>query len=213
MGTSNFAYKDTLYAVEIEDEFDVENLAENIHELMNDLDKTAKSKNKNLELDIYALNKPEWNKSNSRIERNFSSKHHGDVRVKSTFMGIDLDLTLQVLIRNGYYEHVNIDYDWMLEVEGLESCEDEDAAFILEWLDTDHLPAGLVAMNTKNLDKRLDGMKALALEAYHHIGKKLGTEYNMTARFSNGETMFAQAELKTKKLEHLVIKPLPAKVA
>lgn len=205
MGTSNFAYKDTLYAVEIEDEFCHESLAESIHDLMSELGTNAKAKNKNIELDIYPLDKPTWSKSNSRLERNFSSKVFGEVRVKSTFMGIDLDLTLEILVRNGYYEHVNIDYDWQLDIEGIESCEDEDAAYILDWLDVDHLPAGLVAMNTKNLDKRLDAMKALALEAYHHIGKYLGTEYNMTARFSNGETMFAKADEKAEKLEHLRI--------
>ena len=205
MGTSNFAYKDTLYAVEIENEYDIEDLAENLYELMEKLDKKARAVNKKIDLDIYPLKKPEWLRDNSRIERNFPAKHYGDVRVKSTFMGIDLDLTLQILVRNGYYEHVNIDYKWNIEIDGLESCEDEDAAYILDWVDVDHLPEGLIAMNTKNLDKRLNEMKALAIEAYHHIGKYLGTEYNLTARFSNGETMFAQAEIKPTELKHFYI--------
>lgn len=205
MGTSNFAYKDTLYAVIIEDEYDSENLHENMNSLLSELEKTAKSKNKNIELDIYPLDKPQWSKSNDRIERNFSSKIHGEVRVKSTFMGFDLDLTLNVLVRNGYYEHLNIDYDMNLHIDGCEGFEDDDAAGIFGWLELDHLPAGLIVMNTKYLDKRLDAMKALALEAYHHIGNHLGTEYNMTARFSNGETSFAKAEVKTEKLEYMKI--------
>lgn len=205
MGTSNFAYKDTLYAVIIEDEYDSENLDENMNSLLSELETTAKAKNKNIELDIYPLDKPVWSKSTSRIERNFSSKIHGEVRVKSTFMGFDLDLTLNVLVRNGYYEHLNIDYDMSLHIDGCEGFEDDNAEGIFGWLDVDHLPAGLIVMNTKNLDKRLDAMKALALESYHHIGKHLGTEYDMTARFSNGETIFDKAEEKAEKLEYLQI--------
>ena len=41
MGASNFAYKDTLYAVEIEGEHDIEDLEGNPYELMKKLDKKA----------------------------------------------------------------------------------------------------------------------------------------------------------------------------
>lgn len=203
MGTSNFAYNDTLYAIEIEDELDLECLTDNMHELLKSLDKSMKPTNKKMALDIYANDEPYWSNSSKKFESNFSSKEHGEVQIKSDFMGFDLKLILKVLVRNGYYAHVNIDYDMALHIDGCEGFEDDDAHGILNWVCVDHLGAGVVAMNTKHLDKRIDDMKALALEVYHHIGKQLGTEYNLASRASNGETSFTKVEQTAETFDHL----------
>jgi hypothetical protein len=205
MGTSNFAYKDTLYAVEIEEDFEREFLRDELQELMNTLEKKATSKNKTIELDIYALDTPKSSNCYNGFERNFPSSIYGRVVAKSTFMGIDLRIDLDILVRSGYYEHVNIDYEWELEAEGNTGLIDDGAHEILSFIDMEHFPEGLIEMNKKHLDKRLDNMRALVLEAYHHIGKSVATEYRQAARFSDGTTMYEKASDEVKNPELMAI--------
>ena len=205
MGTSNFAYKDTLYAVEIEEDFEREFLRDELQELMSTLEKTATSKNKAIELDIYALDTPKSSSSYNGFERNFPSSIYGNVVAKSTFMGIDLRIDLDILVRSGYYEHVNIDYDWELEAEGCTGIIEDTAHDILSYIDMEHYPEGLIAMNTKHLDKRLDDMRALVLEAYHHIGKSVATKYHQVGRFSDGTKLHEKAASEAKAPELMAI--------
>ena len=205
MGTSNFAYKDTLYAVEIEEDFERDFLRDELQELMSTLEKKATSKNKAIELDIYALDTPKSSNCYNGFERNFPSSIYGRAVAKSTFMGIDLRIDLDILVRSGYYEHVNIDYDWELEAEGVTGLIDDGAHEILSFLDMEHFPEGLIEMNKKHLDKRLDDMRAVVLEAYHHIGKSVATEYHQVARFSDGTKLHEKATSQTKEPELLAI--------
>ena len=193
MGTSNFAYKDKLFVVEIEDEFDFENAELHLQETLNKMGETAQAKNKAIDIDIYALDKPRhspW----SGIERNFASRIFGSVVVSSTFMGIDMTLELSVLLRSGYYAHANVDYDWQLDIEGVSGDADFDADCVMSYVNLEHFSAGVLAMNKKHLENRLDAMRELAKEAFEHIGAIVGAEYDVKARFSNGGAMFNESK-------------------
>lgn len=194
MGTSNFYYKDELFAVETDDEHDHEILTHNISYRLEVMNKEAKSKNKNIQLDIYGGDTPTWTRGGDSIERNFPSMTCGQVVVKSTFMGLDLRIDLDILVRNGYYGHANIDYTWQLNVEGIDFNEDDGAFEVFKYSDMSHFPEGLIEMNRSNLDKRLEDMRTLALEVFTFIGKTYGTEHAVAARFSNGETMYSKVE-------------------
>lgn len=203
MGTSNFYYKDKLYAVELEDDHSHDILTHNISYRLEVMAEKAKSKNKKIELSIYGGDEPTWTRGSDNGERNFPSMNCGQVVVKSTFMGIDLRLDLDVLVRNGYYEHVNIDYLWKLNIEGVDFNEDDEAFEVFKYLDMSHFPEGLIEMNRANLDKRLSDMRTLALEVFTFIGSTYGKEYDLAARFSNGETSFTKVEEKTSEFELL----------
>lgn len=198
MATSNFKFIDKLYVVELEDECSYGDFIDNAQCFLSELDKKTKSKSKKIDLDIYAIDKP------YAIRRNNDDANvFGQVRADTTFMDIDVRIEMDLLIRNGYYSDANIDYACNISVDGIDANMDEDADYLFGYLDLSHYPEGLIEMNKKNLDKRLESMKKLLLETFNLIGKTLGTEYEVEQRFSNGETFYGKANTATAPLEML----------
>lgn len=194
MGTSNFYSKDELFVAELNDEEDYDILTDNICYRLDVLDDKISSKNKRIEFDIYGGDEPTMTHSGASIERNFSSVKCGQVTARSTFMGLELRMDLDILVRNGYYEHTNIDYVWNFSVDGIDFNEEDEGFEVLKYSDMSHYPEGLIEMNRKRLDKRIEDMRAMVREVFLFIGKTYGKEYNVAARFSNGETMYSKAQ-------------------
>ena len=210
MGTSNFHYKDKLFMVEIDNEYETEdgeivfdewafdNYREWMVEELAEISKTLKSKNKKIELNLYPESKPQYCHNSPY---SFPACSYAELQVESEFMGVSLELTLKVLLRSGYYEHANIDYEWSLNVEGIEfDVEGTDAFDVFEWIDFRYtgINNGLIAINKKHLDVRLitmANMANMATEVFEFIAKRLSTsEYTCAVQFSNGETLFSKVE-------------------
>ncbi len=190
MSTSNFACKDKLFAVSTDDELDYDFLQDNIMEHLTNLDHTAKVIAPHITMDIYAFDKARPSTANTSIERNYPSVAIGEIIVKTQFMSVDLTLMLQVLIRGGYYDHVNIDYTWVLDVDGNEFEAEFDGEDIFDHIDIDYLSAGIIAMNKKHLNKRLNDMRKVAQEVFINTGETFGEQIHISAQFSNGETHY-----------------------
>ena len=208
MGTANFCYKDKLFVVETDgDEHDrddiIEMLGNDLYELLAQLDKNAVSKNKKITISVTNESRPTWSKSDDN--RNFSAKHHGNIIIRSEFLGLPLEVDLEVLVRNGYYDHVNIDYNVGLYVDGSDYDYDSDAYDIMDSYDTDDINDGMRAMQRQNFDNRLDAMRELADELFTHIGRSVATQYGQGASASNGETGYHAVENTAIKFDHLKI--------
>ena len=202
MGTSNFAYKDKLFVVEIEDEWAYDNLVSSIKSFIKELGESSKVGVKNINLSLYTNDNAVHHNDDLR---HYEAGEYGRIVVTSDFMNIELELVVSVLVRNGYYSDCNIDYRSQFEADGALMQDGVDAQDILDCYDNDEISTGLAKVNRPHLDKRLKDMRTLAMETFLHIANRFGTEYVMTNQFSNGETFYDKHETPIKPLEILKI--------
>lgn len=207
MGTANFCYKDKLFVVETDgDEADrdciIENLHEDMYELLDQLNTKADSKNKKITIEVTNETRPTW----SRIDKNhtsFCAMHHGNIVIRSNFLGLPIKMDLEVLVRSGYYDHVNIDHNVSLFVDGIDFHEDSDAYDIMAHFETCVINEGMRVLQRDNFDKRLDAMRELAGEIFNHIGRTLGTEYHKGSTASNGESGYHKTDKPDSAFNHM----------
>ena len=191
MSTSNFYYKNKLYAVAIQDELDYDRLISNIQELLSKMKESAKSKNKLINMNIYSTGKAEYFRGAG--SNSYPTTENGQLILTADFMGIELKLNLEILVRSGYYQDANIDYVWSLEADDALCQNNVDAQDILNTYDSDDLDIELAYANQEQLNKLLLDMRLLALEFYLVVAKSFGEEYHMTNQFSNGETFYEKS--------------------
>ena len=195
MGTANFLYQDKLFVVETDDEHGdaLDLLGDDMYDLLSELDCSLVSKYKNIDIEVTNEKQPTWSERDDN-HTSFCAKHHGSVVIRSDFLGLPIKFDLEVLVRSGYYAHVNIDHNIRLFVDGIDFDDDTDAYDIMECFDTSVINDGMRVLQRKNLDKRLEIMRELAIDIFNHIGSTLGTEYGKGSTASNGETGYHKAE-------------------
>jgi hypothetical protein len=173
MATANFYNKNAskIFAAEIEEEWDYRDLVDNIQ---------------------YALE--DWSDEDKP-----SSDREGTVIAEKTlrgaYAGCDVSVTVRAVVRSGYYAGVNV--DWEVEYAVGHHSDEE---MLEEYYISDEIEnygwtnRGMAVMQAPNVTKFWErSVKALSGE----LEDKL-TEYTtplvVTARFSNGETMYAHAD-------------------
>lgn len=191
MSTSNFFFKNKLYAVAIEDEHDYDCLTTNIQTLLGKMKESAQSKNKLITMNIYSSDKPEY--FTGIGSNSYPTTQSGQVTLTADFMGIELELNLKILLRSGYYRDANIDYVWSLEADDALCQNNVDAQDILDTYDSDDMDIDKAYANKEQLDKLLLDMRLLALETYLVVAKSFCEEYHVTNQFSNGETFYEKS--------------------
>lgn len=205
MGTANFLYKDKLFVVETNDDDDYDRLDElgcDMYDLLSELNCSISAKRKNLDIEIINEKKPTWSENDDN-HRSFCARRHGNIIIRSEFMGLALKLNLEVLVRSGYYDHVNIDHNARLFVDGIDFDEDTDAYDIMDYFDTSVINEGMRVLQRHNFDNRLEAMRELASEIFNYIGTALGTEYNSGATASNGETRYHKVDDTNTEFKHM----------
>ena len=192
MGTDNFCYKDKLYVVETPTNDIQDKLTADMRQLLTELNDNLASKtvSDKASMTIKAEDEPYWSDDNNG--QSYCAMNHGTVAIRSTIFDMAVELDLSVLVRNGYYDHLNIDHNSRLSCNGLEVNADYTAYDILEAFSVDEISFELTDANYDAFDKRLDDMRALASSIFNHVGTTLGTEYGQRTVGSNGEAGFAQ---------------------
>lgn len=217
MGTANFLYRDRLFAVsfgcnccaEAEEaresyhgcdcsSFYYDDLLDNIRSTMTGME-TKTKKGITVKFDCYPSSHREWDG-----QRNFEGRILGRIIANSTFFGIDIQLEKNVIVRSGYYEGANIDHDLSLSSDYSYKqtvSDNDDLKGCIEGIIEEVVYAGVFSEKQgeryhPNITKRINSMETALNDAFEYIATQNATEYEVSARFSNGETWYKPKEVK-----------------
>lgn len=217
MGTANFLYRDRLFAVsfgcnccaEAEEagesyhgcdcsSFYYADLLDNIRSTMTGME-TKTKKGITVKFDCYPSSHREWDG-----QRNFEGRILGRIIANSTFFGIDIQLEKNVIVRSGYYEGANIDHDLSLSSDYSYKqtvSDNDDLKGCIEGIIEEVVYAGVFSEKQgeryhPNITKRINSMETALNDAFEYIATQNATEYEVSARFSNGETWYKPKEVK-----------------
>ena len=202
MATSNFYYRDTLYALDnADDEFLYDYTVENIKHSLKQFD--------DLETDVYFDGLASSNDS-----RNFDGlivvECHNTITLENVTpvdTVVEICVTQRLILRDGYYAGFNLDRDITLNFDHTEHDVDDtlddfagdirldvqkyDLFDIKECLE-DTYDFYMENEVSRDIENALTKAQAEFDEVYHTLGQQYFEQYKVTARFSNGETAYAK---------------------
>tara|TARA_R110000796_G_scaffold159388_3_gene276186 strand:- start:11437 stop:11967 length:531 start_codon:yes stop_codon:yes gene_type:complete len=176
MATSNFYNKNAsrIFATETEGEFDYEDLVSNINYELRDLENSFSSGKAG-----------DWIDNNSKV-LDFSLNKSFDYKD-----GTSLECVIHPIIRSGYYSGVNLDWDFEFYIDGSE-VEDDDCIkdYLIHF--EGYAPSHASTVSGSRF-RRLEKLRDILTEQLEKIFTDFTTPLVVTARFSNGETLYATA--------------------
>ena len=184
MATSNFYNNNAnnIYAIIPENEYDAFIYDYIIDNISNDLEAFTK---------------------NSKAYLDYSNKHYRDaslievIRVTDEVAGVPFTVSIEVLMRSGYYEGANLDYEINYNIGSVEFDDITDtfqAYFdVASW--NYGMNKGLATIQAKNASNRLEAMSEELIGNVEKILKENCTHIlRVSARFSNGETWYSEVK-------------------
>jgi len=170
MGTSNFYNKNSskIYACQIEEDFDYQDLVENLQfefqaqefDLINEFDN----------------------------ERNFCGQYITTKKIEFTNINQSIYLKIKAVVRNGYYSGVNLDYDFEIVGEGVNSYFNDFEINQKDDLDYQ------VERGFKTLFKKAKKTLEKEILKLEKIFGQNSQALKVGARFSNGETIYIKED-------------------
>ena len=172
MATSNFHNVNAthIFACSLENEWDYEDLIDNL---------TYEFKN---HADWY-----DGNKSDPHECRSFPSRVLGSLTKEFSYNDFSLEVWVSPVIRSGYYEGVNLDWNAHYFINGNE-CDLDEIDRMLEY-DTDYSPSKRKAYSLL-VEKKAEKLRNELVEVTENIFEQYSDKLGVTARFSNGETIY-----------------------
>ena len=119
------------------------------------------------------------------------------VSMTNELAGIPISVDIEILMRSGYYEGANLDYEIKYYVDSVEFddlSEAYQAYFDVATWDYD-MSKGLATIQARNAAKRLEAMSNELVENVEKILWENCTKVlQVSARFSNGETWYSEVK-------------------
>ena len=181
MSTSNFYTKniDSIYAVELNNEFEYDILIEDIREKL--------------------ITNEEYNFSHedgSDYDRNYEGNIFANGGVSFNFCDVSVNISIDTIIRAGYYTGANFDYDVTVTIEDEEidwfdyygSIENVCSYWIEQYNNK-----GLAELHKTNLVYKIENTVTELIDFVESVYKQYSTELAIQERFSNGETIYTVA--------------------
>jgi hypothetical protein len=170
------------------DELDCQDFIDNTKEFINETVKEHNSKNK-LKL-IYNEDSGE----DSHSLRSYSSESLGQINCYKNYLDIEIEVRITLILRSGYYQAGNLDWDIDFHVQRCYSNFDNIEDTIEEFkyrAEKDFCNKGIIEIQSKNLANYLTNTKDFLIEFVEkEIYEKLSESYKVYARFSNGEAWY-----------------------
>lgn len=150
---------------------------------------------KNLETDISSLKNSTNIEYNANFLRSYPGQVLGNVSIDKTFLGQDVRITIIPVIRSGYYEGANLDW----ELEFCAGCNEvynkED--LINEWIEEvefkEEYNKGLIAIHEGYLWSWIENNLRDLIQSIENIFSDYSDELKKVAQFSNGEAIYQKA--------------------
>lgn len=119
--------------------------------------------------------------------RNFEGTLLGSLNVDKSFGDMLIEVRINAVIRSGYYEGANLDY----EVEYYAgSGYDDHINFAYEFESHSDMGAGMQKIQLKNAERWAEKITEELEEELERIFTQLSTPYNKVGQFSNGEAVY-----------------------
>jgi hypothetical protein len=174
MATSNFHNVNAthIFACSLENEWDYEDLVDNLKsELSNDSDYV------------------DYGKTDHNECRSFPSRTLGSIRKYHQYKDFYVEVCVTPVIRSGYYEGVNLDWNVDYSINGDAQYDNND--FYIEdiaWYGK--LPKSTATKYAKLAEKKAEKLRNEIVEKLESIYSDYSMKLGVTARFSNGETIY-----------------------
>lgn len=187
MATGNFYNVNAkhIYAILPQSEGDIyvyDFIEEGIREALNELIQSLKA-NEGIEIQNY-----------ERSYRNYPAKMIGSLGITKFICDIELYININILMRSGYYEGANLDYDYRFYVNGCECDNIVDACEEFVYRYTEN--RGMALIQARNAEKWFEKTFNEATDRIENILKEKCTHILDTyAVFSNGETLYSEVKL------------------
>jgi|688.fasta_scaffold274757_2 hypothetical protein len=120
--------------------------------------------------------------------RNFEGTLLGSLNVDKYFGDVLIEVRINAVIRSGYYEGANLDY----EVEYYSGCGqwEDSINFGYDFENHSDMSRGLQVIQTKNAERWAEKITEELEEELEKIFTQLSTPYNKVGQFSNGEAVY-----------------------
>jgi hypothetical protein len=124
--------------------------------------------------------------------RSFPAKSIGSFALCLYYAGVDLEVEVIPLVRGGYYEGFNLDYEIKFMLNGLEMCTDcqEPNIDSIEYVMKYSHRKGFVSLQKKNIENKLTAMVKILTEKVEKVFENYSDQLNVVGTFSNGETIY-----------------------
>jgi hypothetical protein len=172
MATSNFHNENAsaIFAVRLEDEWAYDDLVENLtSELSNNPDYV------------------DYGKTDKHELRSFPSRTLGSIRKYHQYKDFYVEVCVTPVIRSGYYEGVNLDWnvDYAINGDVYDMDELENGIGY-----NTALPISKIKAYSLLAEKKAEKLKNEIVEKVESIFSDYSDRYGVTAVFSNGETIY-----------------------
>jgi len=174
MATSNFhnVNASAIFAVQLENDFDYEDLVDNLKsELNNNSDYV------------------DYGKADHNELRSFPSRTLGSIRKYHQYKDFYVEVCVTPVIRSGYYSGVNLDWNVDYLINGDVSYDSLDF-YIDDIAYCGNLPKSKATTYAKLAEKKAEKLKNEIVEKLESIYSDYSMKLGVTARFSNGETIY-----------------------
>ena len=172
MATSNFhnVNASAIFAVRLEDEWAYDDLVENLtSELSNNPDYV------------------DYGKTDKHELRSFPSRTLGSIRKYHEYKDFYVEVCVTPVIRSGYYEGVNLDWnvDYTINGDVYDMDELENGIGY-----NTALPISKIKVYAKLAEKKAEKITNQIVEQLESLYNDYSEKYGVTAVFSNGETIY-----------------------
>ena len=174
MATSNFHNENAsaIFAVQLEHEFDYDDLVDNLKsELNNDPDYV------------------DYGKADKHELRSFPSRTLGSIRKYVQYKDFYVEVCVTPVIRNGYYDGVNLDWNVDYLINGDAQYDNTDF-YIDDIAHYGSMSKSKATKYAKLAEKKAEKVKNQIVEKVESIFSDYSDRYGVTAVFSNGETIY-----------------------
>jgi len=174
MATSNFHNENAsaIFAVRLENEYDYEDLVSNLEsELSNNPDYV------------------DYGKTDKHELRSFPSRTLGSIRKYHQYKDFYVEVCVTPVIRSGYYEGVNLDWNVDYSINGDAEYDNNDF-YIDDIAWYGKLSKSAATKYAKLAEKKAEKLKNEIVEKLEALYSDYSEKYGVTAVFSNGETIY-----------------------
>jgi hypothetical protein len=194
MGTSNFySNGKTIFAVlmNYEDEVFDENGEPTGETKMRQADEYDYEDLKDYVIELMEESKFKYqDNGNFRNNRNFEGTLLGSLNIDKCFGDICVEVRINAVIRSGYYEGANLDY----EVEYYTGSDWDDLIdFKYDFENHSDMGVGLQTIQIKHAERWAEKIAEELTDEVERIFTQVSNPLQVVGRFSNGETVYAKA--------------------
>jgi hypothetical protein len=172
MATSNFhnVNASAIFAVQLEDEWAYDDLVENLKSQLNN-----------------DPNYVDYGKSDPNELRSFPSRSLGSIRKYHEYKDFYVEVCVTPVIRSGYYDGVNLDWNVDYSING-DSYDIDELENGIGY--NTALPISKIKAYSLLAEKKVEKLKNEIVEKVESIFSDYSDRYGVTAVFSNGETIY-----------------------